>query len=197
MRLVVVLLGPEGSFSDIGIEKAIKNAKKKYVFQIKDIFAKTTKGIFGFVPVENKIVGEIKDAKQVKEGKWKILKTVELPVKFVLGAIKKMEFSKIKSLYCAQIAQSQCKKFIKKYLKNAKIVSNFASTSAAFKKIVQRRDFSAAVIGSRQACKIYGFKVLVSEIQDKKNDWTRFALFVKNETKTNKKSKLKAPKKEI
>ncbi len=181
---IAVLLGPKGSFSDQAA--GFLRVKKQYVSSFAEIFRSVAKGGFGIVPVRNKIIGDIKSTTHFfKSNKFKILRRFKMPVSFILAVRpgRKAKLENIKYIYCAKIANQQCKKFIanlKKIDPAVKIITNFPSTSSAFKKIVQqrgRRAGASAAIGSEYAAKIYGFKTLAKQIQDSKADWTEFVLF--------------------
>lgn len=179
------LLGPSGSFSDIAASKISRKCEKKYVRTIADIFKNVGEGDFGLIPLKNKLVGGIAESiKGLRNGAFPIMRKYKIPVNFVLAAPEQMDFDEINRVYCPVVVRKQCKKFIKKHLKKSKIISDFESSSIAFKKIVQKRDISAAAIGSGPAAKIYNFKILASDIQDEQNDWTQFALICRSKLKT-------------
>lgn len=187
---IAVVLGPRGSFSDRAA--AFLKIKARYTASFAEIFRSVAKAGLGIVPVRNKIIGEIKSTmrffkRSSRSGvdKFKILKRFKMPVSFILAARpgRKTELENIKFIYCAKIANQQCKKYIvnlKKTNPAIKIITNFPSTSSAFKKIVQQKGGRAgesAAIGSQYAAKIYGLKILAKQIQDSKADWTEFVLF--------------------
>lgn len=170
-------MGPKGSFSDIAAKYLGKGFQKKYCGSLGAVFEAAECGELVFAPVQNKIVGEIKPAaKRLASGGYKIIKTIRAPVEFVLAGRKRLALGDVAKIYCAKIASLQCGKFIKKYLRNAKVSFVKGSTAVAFKKVVQQKGFSSAGIGSLLAARARGLVILARGIQDDKNNWTEFAL---------------------
>lgn len=196
---VLVLLGPKGSFSDVAAGKLKSGFNKKYVVTLADIFKEAAfragggNTVFGLVPVKNKIIGAIKESKTgLKSNKWVIKKRFKVGIKFVLARTSSASASRqggklenIKYVYCTPVAKAQCAEFLRDRLpcvKYPKLALGCASTSATFKKIVQlggARAKQSAAIGNEFAAKLYGLKILARDIQDKKKNWTEFAVFCK------------------
>lgn len=176
----LVLLGPAGSFSDAAANKLGKNWKKIYVSSIEKIFeAVRRRKAFGFVPVKNKIIGSVPKSEEgfkKMHGQLHILRRIKFPVRFVLAAKKKIPLKKIQKVYCPLVVADQCRKFLRKKLPHAKLVTDVDSSSASYKKIVQLARFSLAAIGSERGAKLYKLKILGRNIQDDPKDWTEFVL---------------------
>lgn len=181
----VVLLGPAGSFSDAAANKLGKKWKKVYVSSIGKIFeAVKRRKAFGFVPVRNKIIGSVqKSREEFKKirGQVQIIRRIKFPVRFVLATKKKIPLTHIQRVYCPLVVANQCGKFLKKNLPHVEFATDFDSSSASYKKIVQLDGFLAATIGSLAGAKLYKLKVLERNIQDDPKDWTEFILIkIKN-----------------
>lgn len=174
----LIMLGPAGSFSDIAATRLGASFKKCYVTSFAKLFAKLKdKNHYGLVPVRNKIVGKIFEVSHfMKKKKFKEIHTFKMRVTFVLAAKKGVTPQNIRRIYCPLVVKQQCFKFLGKNLPKANFSLNFDSSSAAYKKIVQLKNFSAAAIGSEYGAKLYGLKVLARNIQDDPDDWTEFVV---------------------
>lgn len=179
----LALLGPAGSFSDEAAKKLGRNFAPVYCKSFRDVFNNVKSGMLGFLPVRNKIVGEIPETAsffRVPSADCTILKSFKYPISFVLAVSRKMHISQIRTLYTSPVVADQCRKFIHRYLPHVRIFFHVDSSSDAIKKIVQLKPEEAehsAAIGSEKAAKMYGLKVLERRIQDDPKDWTEFVLF--------------------
>ncbi len=182
----LALLGPRGSFSCMAAGRLGRRFKKIYCASVAEILEMVDKGAHGLLPVKNKIVGEIKRIiRQLKKGNYMRLKTIRLPVRFVLAAGRKMDLRDIKTVYAVDVAKKQCGKFLKKHLQHVLYDTSADSVTKAITKIVQARGISArengksAVITSLRAAKNHKLKILDRGIEDKPGNWTEFVLIKK------------------
>lgn len=177
----LVLLGPEGSFSSFAADRLGKQYRRRYVGSFGALFREVQGDSFGFVPIKNKIVGPIKTAKKfLKRKSYQAVRKFRVPIQMILVAKRQASLNSIKHIYAPLIVKKQCGIFIKKHLRTAVFHMNFASSSLAFKKIVQLKEkkaYYSAAIGSEKATKIFKLKVLARNIQDDPKDWTEFVLF--------------------
>lgn len=101
---------------------------------------------------------------------------VILPIKHRLIGVGPL--SKVKTIFSHPQALQQCRQ----YLKNTDIkTKDFASTSAAVKKVAEECDTDFAAIGSDESYEIYkqvnpNLMILDNDIQDLKNNKTRFII---------------------
>lgn len=177
----LVLLGPAGSFSDAAADRFALGFKRIYVYSFSDLFQRVHGDYLGFVPVRNKIAGEIKEAVYLlKKKNIEPVRKFRMLIKMALVAQRQASLNSIKHIYAPLIVKKQCGIFIKKHLRTAVFHTNFASSSLAFKKIVQlkgKKAYDSAAIGSEKATKIFKLRILARNIQDDSKDWTEFLLF--------------------
>lgn len=177
------LFGPAGSFSDIAANRFKKSFLKSYCSSFREVFKKMGSKNFGFLPVRNKILGELRfvtSQLKSRRKKYEVISHIRFPIKLALAAQKKMALADIRLLYMSILIQKQCGKFLKKYLSRAKKITSTESSSSVIKKVAQLKGKSAcqsAVIGSEKAAKLFGLKILKRNIQDDPRDWTEFVLF--------------------
>lgn len=183
MEKRVAFLGPEGSFSHEAFKKLGHGFSPIACRSIRDVARRAAEGALGFLPVRNKIIGEIEETVRVfKSARTAlvVLRKIKFPISCVLAAKENIPFSRIRTLYAFGAVRDQCGKFIGEKLPKARIFSRVASSSAAIKKVVQltgKMADESAAIGSEKAVKIYGLKILARGIQDDPEDWTEFLLF--------------------
>lgn len=174
----ICALGPAGTFSHEASLKFDRNAEIVFVNSVWNVFEMLEQGKvdYGIVPVENSIeggVGITLDA--LMEFDQKIMKEIVLPVRHFLcglGTVKEVE-----EVYSHPQALAQCRKFLNSI--NVKTVQT-SSTASAAEEIAKTKDGKKACICSRLAAELYGLKVMKEDIQDEKNNVTRF--FVINKT---------------
>lgn len=126
---------------------------------------------YGVVPIENSIEGPVGVTLDllVHDYDLKIKREILLPISHNLLINIDAEIDDIKYIYSHIQALSQCRKFTQRM---GVIVNATPSTSAAAEMIKGKKDSGA--IGSKKAADIYGLKIVASNIQDYKNNVTRF-----------------------
>jgi len=175
-RLKVAFLGPRGSFSEEAALKAFlaEGADLQPMPSISDVFRATESGDvdYGVVPVENSIEGGVGETLDLLvDTPLKVCGEVTVRISLCLIARPGLRLQDVKIVLSHPHAIAQCKNFLNYVLKTARI-ETCSSTAEAVQKAVKIE--GAAAIGSRGAASLYGGAVLASEIQDVKDDVTRF-----------------------
>ena len=132
-------------------------------------------GDMAVVPVENKILGRIEPAAGlVEDSSVKILDQCRLAIEHMLIGTDSAKFETLASVSSHVQALRQCRKFLNGHPKLSQIVGG--DTASCVKSVVGIGDKSMAAIGSRRAAEIYGGKVVLENIADEPDNWTRFVL---------------------
>lgn len=127
------------------------------------------------VPIENKIVGEIKQSNALlRAGEYRILGTVPLPVRHVLAGTPDANIENLKSVRSHVEALKQCSRFLAANTHLEQIIG--ADTASSIKQIVEEGDPANAAICSRRAADIYGAQILREDVADDIDNWTTFYL---------------------
>lgn len=179
--MIIGLLGPEGTFS----EKAAKlwcskwnmQSTLQYFTDIPDIVELVISDSVdcGIVPIENSIEGSVGvTLDSLLEYKVNIIGEVIVPIKHCLLALGKIE--DIKVILSHPQALAQCRKYIKKHFKNTETRAT-GSTAHAASLAKDNKEFAA--IASAECADTYGLKILDSDIQDHKENFTRFVVLSK------------------
>ncbi|RLF99408.1 MAG: prephenate dehydratase [Thaumarchaeota archaeon] len=172
----VSFLGPRGSFSEEAALKAFLDlgAELKPMPSILEIFRSVEVGDadYGVVPVENSIEGGVKETLDLlSRTSLKVCGEVQVRISLNLIARPGMKLQDIKLVLSHPHALAQAREFLNRVLKNARVES-CPSTAEAVRRAVELKN--AAAIASKTAASIYGGSILVSDIQDVKDDYTRF-----------------------
>ncbi len=168
--------GPSGSFT----EEAALTLEGELVafYTIPEVFDAVSqdKVDIGVVPIENSIEGSVGITLDLLAHDYdlKIKNEIILPISHNLLVNPNMTVDNIKIIYSHPQALSQCRKFIE----GLYIVTQSApSTSAAAEMIVGKT--YAAAISTMRAAQIYSLDIAASNIQDYKNNLTRFVVVSK------------------
>ncbi len=169
--------GLKGAFSDL----ACKKFYKKFVTVPCETFEETIEVVdkkeadLALIPVENNIAGRVADMHSLFQSiKLKIIAEHYLRIEHNLLINKNSLLKNVKFVYSHIHALSQCKKNIKKW--KLKPI-NFMDTAGAAKFISKKRDNRNAAIASKLASDIYDLKISKRNIEDNKNNVTRFLVF--------------------
>ena len=129
------------------------------------------------IPESNKTTGNIGVEYLIFKYRLNIFAEHFYPINHNLLGIKGTKLSDIREVYSHAQALSQCSDFIKKN----KLVENVrADTAGSAKFVSEIKDKSKAAISSNLSAKIYNLDVLDSNIQDDKENVTRFLLMQKD-----------------
>jgi prephenate dehydratase len=110
-----------------------------------------------------------------------IVNELNLQINHYLLSGKRYKLSQIKRVYSHPQALGQCSVFLKT-LKNAQLIQAYDTAGSAMISLNDTKVPSAAV-ASRNAAEIYGLKILKSNIQNSKENFTRFLVVSKSEIK--------------
>lgn len=170
--------GPSGSFTE---EAASLIGDDLVSFDsILDVLDAVEKNVvnIGVVPIENSIEGPVGVTLDllVHDYDLKIKREIIIPISHNLLINPDADISDVRFVYSHIQALSQCRKFTEGL---GVVVNATPSTSAAAEMVKGKRNSGA--IGTKRAAEIYGLKIAASDIQDYKNNVTRFVVIDKND----------------
>ncbi len=138
--------------------------------------AKQDNSIRSIIPESNKTTGNIGVEYLIFKYRLNIYAEHFFPIKHNLLGIKGSNLDSIKDVYSHAQALSQSSNFIKKN----KLTENVrADTAGSAKYISDTNDKTKAAIASKLSAEIYNLEILKEDIQDEKNNVTRFLLMGK------------------
>ncbi len=175
--MIIGALGPAGSYSQKAVDewskgRHVTSLEIVYFQDIQDVFEsvhdKTVDA--GIVPIENSIEGSIGiTLDQLLESSVVIVGEVVVPIKHCL--LSKGTLDDIRIILSHPQALAQCRQFLKSSFPNTEIRTT-GSTSHAAK--LAHEFVEMAAIASRESAEKYRLEILIKDIQDKKNNHTRF-----------------------
>jgi len=170
--------GVPGSYSESCAKKMYPNCETISCKTFDECFEKANQDITvrSIIPESNKTTGNIGVEYLIFKYRLNIYAEHFFPIKHNLLGIKGSNLEDIKNVYSHAQALSQSSNFIKKNNLNENVR---ADTAGSAKYISDTNDKSKAAIASELSAKIYKLKILKKDIQDEKNNVTRFLLMGK------------------
>jgi prephenate dehydratase len=174
----VAFQGELGAFSQQAIRQLLgARAKPSPRQRFDQVFAALRAGEVdaAALPIENTLAGSVHENYDLLL-KYNFEITAETNVRIVhhLIAPPDVKFKSIRKVYSHPVALNQCLDFFA-HNKRVERVPHY-DTAGSVKMIMEDRPDDAAAIASELAAKIYGGKILKREIEDDRQNFTRFFL---------------------
>jgi len=179
---IVGYLGPQGSYSEMAAEYLKPSSNFSLLETISDIIKQVNIGEldFGVVPIENSIQGSVVETVDgLYQNKLFIEQELVIPINHCVAALSsEIVSSKVEIVLSHPQALGQCSDYIRVNFPEAKLVAT-DSTSQAFKKIADESLVKAVAIGPVLAADKYKLKIIAKNIQNNRNNETKFVLITK------------------
>ncbi|MBC7334188.1 MAG: prephenate dehydratase [Actinobacteria bacterium] len=181
----IAYLGPQGTFTEEALLKFLEMTREEAEEISFPTVREVIKGVDrgeadeGLVPIENSIEGSVNETQDVLtfESEAKIVREITIPIRHNLIGKKDLKLENIKKIVSHPHATAQCRNFLSSKLPNVEIIAA-NSTAEAVRKILEM-DNDVAAIGTKIAAQLYNLEVVVENIEDNKENKTRF-VFVGN-----------------
>jgi chorismate mutase/prephenate dehydratase len=182
----IAVLGPKGTFTDEAAEGYFKKGKVGYTTTITEVFEAVDSGRadYGVAPIENSAEGSVSETIEcLRKYDLQVWAEVYHQVHHVLAGVGTLE--DVRRIRSHPQAISQCRKKLK-LVKLPKIVTKLASgqdysTAGAMASVAKLKDPKVAAIGSKNAAKKYGLRILIDNLSDTEDNETRFFVISKKE----------------
>lgn len=127
------------------------------------------------LPIENTLAGSVHENYDLLL-KYSFEITAETSVRIVHNLIAPpgVQFRHVRKVYSHPVALNQCLDFFAKHKKITR--EPFYDTAGSVKMVMEEKPAGAAAIASELAAKIYGGRILKREIEDDRQNFTRFFL---------------------
>ena len=170
--------GIPGSYSESCAKKMYPNCETISCKTFDECFEKASQDneIRSIIPESNKTTGNIGVEYLIFKYRLNIYAEHFFPINHNLLGIRESSLDDIKDVYSHAQALSQSSNFIKKNKLNENVR---ADTAGSAKYVSDTNDKSKAAISSELSAEIYNLKILKKNIQDEKNNVTRFLLMGK------------------
>ena len=173
----VAFSGTEGAFAHIAASKLYPTAEKMSFGDFAGAYRAVEKGEcdVAVLPVENSYNGEVGQVTDLMfSGSLYVNGMFDLPVTQDLLAKPGTNIEDIREVVSHPQAFGQCAEYIKRHGFSR---HEFANTARAARWVAESDDRSVAAIGSREAAEIFGLTVLDHDINESRQNSTRFAIF--------------------
>ena len=172
--LKIGFLGPEGTFTQTAVYKHFGHSVRALPFHtIDEVFQEVEGGVsdFGVVPIENSTEGSVNNTLDMfLTSPLKIAGEIELRIEqHLLGRMAGLD--NIERICAHEQSLAQCRGWLREYLPHVELIG--MSSNAAGARRARDEDGTAA-IGPDVAADVYDLKILVSGIEDRVDNSTRF-----------------------
>ena len=174
----IAFQGERGSFSEEAIYKLLgKRAQVMPCETFTDTFrsVRSRKANCCLVPIENTLAGSIyENYDHLLEYKLEIIAEVNLRIVHNLIAFAGTTLAGCQKIYSHPVALAQCTQFFSKHRKIEKIP--YYDTAGSVKMLAEQKIKGEAGIASRAAAVYYKGRILKKNLEDHKQNYTRFLL---------------------
>lgn len=190
----ILFFGPSGSYTDLAKDKFIEKyelsnceeiSKHTIISLLRELDETNDKNMLAVIPIENSIEGFVRETldnlSRLNDSNIKILSEIIIPISHCL-ITKAEELSQIHTVVSYPQGLAQCRDFLTDNLNENINIRTSDSTAQAVKDISLSQDYGMAAIASEKAAKLYNMPVLMREINDVKDNKTRFVLIGRDET---------------
>ncbi len=177
---IVAFQGEHGAYSEIAARKLFPNSNLVPMKFFHDIFAALHDGSIdcAVVPIENSIEGSVNEIYDLLlDTEKKIVGEIFLKINHCLIALPNN--STITRVLSHPQALAQCRNYIKN--RNLNSIPTY-DTAGSVRLIKEKKILDAAAIASKNAAEFYDMKILDQNIEDRKNNFTRFLVLSDQKT---------------
>ncbi len=167
--------GVEGAYSQIAADKLFRCPSITYFDTFDGVFQAIDAGFcrYGVLPLENSTAGSVNQIYDLMmQHDCHIVRSVRVKIDHHLLALPGTRLEDVREIYSHQQAISQSQSFLSS-LKNVR-VHVCDNTAMAAKMVAELGRGDVAALSSRSCVDLYDLVPLVSNVQDKANNYTRF-----------------------
>jgi prephenate dehydratase len=174
--LTLAYQGEPGANSDIVCREMFPDGIPLPCASFEDAFSAIIekRADLGVIPIENSIAGRVADIHHfLPQSGLHIIDEYFLPIRFQLLAIPGATIESIKSVHSHVHALGQCRKIIREHGWRAVIAGD---TAGSAREVSEWKDPTKASLATALAGQIYGLNTLAENVEDEKNNTTRFVI---------------------
>jgi chorismate mutase/prephenate dehydratase len=169
MSKKVITLGPKFSHSYNISARYFSEDEIILAETIPEIFKKVANQIYGIVPMENMLNGSVRETfMSLQKKNIKIFRGFDYKIEHILAG----QTNEFKIVASHPQSLLQCSEYIQRLRKKGIKIIEVSSSSKAME--IAQEDKRVAAIGSYEATRYYGLKILKKNISNQKNNITRF-----------------------
>lgn len=173
--------GIEGSYSYLAAQKYFAHSGYALNFVFRKLFSEVVEAAekgeadYAILPIENTTSGGINEVYDLLlHTTLSIVGEEKFQVKHCLVAIDDIPLNKIKKVYAHHQAAAQCSKFLETIPRAA--LEYFVDTAMSVQRVAEEGNPYFAAIASEEAAKLYGLKILKTDVANQTENYTRFLI---------------------
>ena len=177
----VACQGVEGAYSQIAADRFFRHPSISYTGSFEGVFNAVEGGAcqYGVLPIENSTAGSVNKVYDLMmEHEFHITRTSRVRIDHNLLAKPGTSLGDVRDIYSHEQAINQCQQFLQT-LPNAR-VHVVENTAMAAKRVSESERPDVAALSSRPCAELYGLRALAECVQDRDNNYTRFACISKD-----------------
>jgi len=182
MPLSIAFQGERGAFSEEAARKLLGDSIAAVPCRtFEDVFAAVKSGRVrgALLPIENSLAGSVvRNYELMADEQLTIRGEVFLQISHNLIAHKGVRLEDIRHVHSHPVALAQCQKFIAE--RKLEAIASY-DTAGAVKDLMSGSARDAGAIAGKMAAEIYGGEIVAAEIEDHRENYTRFLLLSKPE----------------
>lgn len=176
----VACQGVEGAYSQAAAERFFRRPNLTFAPTFDGVFSAVEQGLsdYGVLPLENSTAGSVNQVFDLMmEHHFCVVRTTRVKVDHSLLAMPGAKLSDIREIYSHEQAIRQSAEFLSGLPDVSVHVCE--NTALAAKRVAESGRRDVAALSSRACAGLYGLDVLASSVQDRDNNYTRFACISK------------------
>ncbi len=178
----LAFLGPAGTFGEEAALRLDPEAELVPLVSHSAIVAAVAAGEYerGVAAIENSLEGSVPETLDalIRERPVAIRGEIAIPIRHFLLAPAMGAPPEVRVICSHPQAFGQCRRFLERNYPKAQVEAAL-STAAAVQEMLRRTD--AVAIGTERAARLYGARVVSSDIQDDASNTTRFVLLARSD----------------
>ncbi len=185
----ISILGPRGTFSEEAAYRFMTSPALVLARDLEEIFNFVINGEveFGIIPIENSIEGSVHIAQELLiKREVKVYSEIILEINHCLLTLEGVSLKDIKEVISHPQALAQCKQLIRDLGTKTR---NAPSTADAAREIRTKKLGNLAAIAPLASARLYNLKILKENVQDVKENKTRFLVISQTDHKPTGKDK--------
>lgn len=173
----VAIQGELGSFSHEATGKMLPKATVVPCARSAEVFEAVESGKVqaAVIPIENSLAGSVAEHYDLLLARDLFIRgEMHLRIRHNLLALKGVKLANVKRVFSHPVALDQCRSFFRSHPSIQSVP--FYDTAGSVRHVIQEGLRDAAGIASRRAAAEYGGRVLLADIEDDQQNYTRFLL---------------------
>lgn len=176
----VACQGVEGAYSQFAADRIFKHPLISYFESFEGVFRAVESDFsrYGVLPIENSTAGSVNKVYDLMmRHDFHMVRTTRVKIDHNLLAKPGTAVDQIRDVYSHEQAINQCAGFIERMGLTPHVVEN---TAVAAKSVADSGRADVAALSSRACAQLYGLDVLMRDVQDRDDNYTRFACISKS-----------------